>query len=65
MTIAEKLEKLQMENNPKTASYQEASSRFESLIEKGLASRRTPIEIGRSDLVCNIYSYNNSKGTNK
>ena len=61
MTIAEKLEELQMENNPKTVSYQEASSKVESLVEKGLASMRTPIEIGRSDFVCNIYSYDNAK----
>jgi|GEM_PF-4859805 len=61
MTVIDELNNLQIEKSKKASDYQNASERFDLLIEKGLASKRTSIEIGRSNLVCKTYTYYNFK----
>ena len=61
MKIIEELRNLHTEDNRKTSGYQDASDRFELLVERGLASKRIPIEIGRNDLMCKVYTYSNKK----
>jgi len=65
MTVISELENLQIEKSKKASDYQNASERFDLLIERGLTSKRKPTEIGRSNLVCKTYTYCNFKELRK
>lgn len=63
MTVTEDLKKMQLKETSQITAFQNASEKFNLLIEKGLVSKRAPIEIGRSDSVCKVYTYSSPKET--
>ena len=65
MTTVDEITNLQIEKSKKMSDYQKASDRFDLLVERGLASKRTPIEIGRSKMIWKDSAHGNSKELRK
>jgi hypothetical protein len=59
MSISQEVKGLQEKDCEKTLEYQEAAKKFACLVERGLVSKRSPLELGRSEYHSKIYVYQN------
>jgi hypothetical protein len=65
MSVTKTVENLQARKNDRTSGYQDASRKFDSLVKRGLVSKRAPVEVGRGSVVNKVYTYCNSNELKK